>query len=146
MDSDNRGGAREAAAYLIARGRQRAATIAGPQDMCAGIDRLDGYREALRAAGRPFDEELVEVGDFTDASGELAMRRLLARRPDLDAVFAANDLMAAGALHALKASGRRVPGEDMARQMVQLLLARIGGSTARTGLILQAELAVRESG
>jgi DNA-binding LacI/PurR family transcriptional regulator len=81
--------------------------------MGAGRDRLEGYRTALAEAGLPAEDPLVATGDFSEASGARAMASLLARRPDLDAVFAANDLMAVGALRALREAGRRVP-EDVA--------------------------------
>ncbi|WP_262401381.1 substrate-binding domain-containing protein [Actinomadura sp. CNU-125] len=106
VDADNRGGSRRAVEYLIGRGRRRIATIAGPPERSAGADRLAGYRRAL--GGRP---GAVAFGDFTEAGGMLAMRRLLARRPDLDAVFAASDVMAAGALRELERQGRRVPDD-----------------------------------
>ena len=79
--------------------------------MCAGIDRLDGYRDALEAAGLPVRKGLVAEGDFFEESGHREMTRLLARRPDIDAVFAASDLMAVGALRALREAGRRVPDD-----------------------------------
>lgn len=113
VDVDNRGGARNAVEHLIAEGRRVVGTIAGPQDMTAGIDRLAGYRDALAAADRDPDSRLEAVGDFTQDSGTLAMEQLLAARPDIDAVFAASDLMAAGAMSALAVAGRRVP-EDVA--------------------------------
>jgi DNA-binding LacI/PurR family transcriptional regulator len=110
VDADNVGGARTAVDHLLRGGRRRVVTIAGPRDMAVGIDRLNGYRDTLEAAGLP---ALAGYGDFSHASGEHAMTRLLERRPDLDAVFAASDLMAAGALRALRRAGRRVP-EDVA--------------------------------
>jgi len=79
--------------------------------MCAGIDRLAGYRDALDAAGVRFAATFVEEGDFGQESGYVAMQRLLRRRPRLDAVFAASDTMAAGALQALREAGRRVPDD-----------------------------------
>jgi DNA-binding LacI/PurR family transcriptional regulator len=79
--------------------------------MCAGIDRLDGYREALETAGLPVRKTLIAEGDFYEESGYEGMRKLLARRPELDAVFAASDMMAAGALRALRDAGRRVPDD-----------------------------------
>ncbi|WP_106177035.1 LacI family DNA-binding transcriptional regulator [Prauserella shujinwangii] len=112
VDFDNEAGARLAVDHLVERGRRRIATISGPADHAAGIARLAGWRAAV-AAHRAGDAELVEEGDFTLAGGERAMRRLLDRRPDLDAVFAASDPTAAGALRALRAAGRRVP-EDVA--------------------------------
>ena len=111
VDCDNRGGARDAVAHLLGRGRHRVATIAGPQDISAGIDRLDGYRDALRAAGMRDDDSLVIVGEFDEDCGRLAMIDLLARHPDLDAVLGASDSIAVGALQAIKASGRKIPAD-----------------------------------
>jgi DNA-binding LacI/PurR family transcriptional regulator len=113
VDVDNRSGGRSAVEHLISRGRKVIATIAGPSDMVAGVDRLTGYRDALTAAGLPLGRGLVREGDFTHESGAAAMRRILDAHPDVDAVFAASDTMAAGALDAILASGRRVP-EDVA--------------------------------
>ncbi|WP_314613006.1 LacI family DNA-binding transcriptional regulator [Streptomyces stackebrandtii] len=113
VDSDNTGAGRTAVAHLAARGRRGIATITGPLDMYVARCRLDGYREGLADAGLAPDEELVANGDFTEEGGRRAMRELLDRRPDLDAVFAASDVMAAGARAVLRAAGRRVP-EDVA--------------------------------
>jgi DNA-binding LacI/PurR family transcriptional regulator len=109
VDVDNRQGAQSAVAHLIGNQRGTVATITGPLDMPPGIDRLNGYRDALADAGLAADPALEAAGDFTQAGGAAAMNRLLAKRPDLDAVFAASDLMAAGALLALAAAGKRVP-------------------------------------
>jgi DNA-binding LacI/PurR family transcriptional regulator len=110
VDNDNAGGARLAAEHLRSLGRTRITTIAGPVDMSAGVDRLEGFRKAL---GRRFRTRYVEHGDFQQAGGAAAMARLLDRVPDLDAVFVASDLMAIGALAELRRRGRRVP-EDVA--------------------------------
>lgn len=109
VDVDNREAARSAVRHLAGIGRRKIATIAGPQDMGAGIDRLEGYRDGLTELGIARDERLVASADFTYEGGAAAMRRLLADTPDLDAVFAASDLMAAGALSVLRAAGRAVP-------------------------------------
>ncbi len=111
VDVDNRQGARSAVEHLSALGRRHIATIAGPTDMGAGIDRLAGYREAVGEAGGSADPELVAVADFSQEGGATAMRTLLARRPDIDAVFAASDLMALGAIQAIREAGRRVPDD-----------------------------------
>ncbi|GAB2918280.1 LacI family DNA-binding transcriptional regulator [Streptomyces mayteni] len=168
VDADNRDGARRATAYLLGQGRRRIATIAGPQETTAGIDRLAGYRDALD--GR---RELVAHGDFSVSGGMLAMRRLLDAEPALDAVFAASDNMAVGALWALEEQGRRVPDdvavvgfedavvtsqaqpalttvhqptEVMGRRMVELLLARIGGAAeAEAPVICDTSLVIRQS-
>ncbi|MFC8451072.1 LacI family DNA-binding transcriptional regulator [Kitasatospora sp. NPDC057223] len=108
VDTDNYGGAQAAVHHLVAAGRQRIGTIAGPRDMAASQDRLRGFTEAMAATGL---EPVVDLGDFSLESGERAMTRLLRRRPDLDAVFVASDLMAAGALRALRRAGRRVPDD-----------------------------------
>ncbi|MDQ0994108.1 LacI family DNA-binding transcriptional regulator [Streptomyces sp. V3I7] len=109
VDSDNRGGARTAVRHLVDLGRSRIAHITGALDQTSAVDRLDGYRDVMRDG----DPRLIVESDFTPAGGERAMRELLGRRPDLDAVFAANDLTASGALRVLRESGRRVP-EDVA--------------------------------
>lgn len=106
VDVDHVGGVAAAVRHLVATGHRRIATIAGPQDMVAGVDRLTGYQSALAEAGLP---EHTAVGDFTRESGVRAMRQLLAEDPRLDAVFVASDMMAHGALQAVKESGRRVP-------------------------------------
>jgi DNA-binding LacI/PurR family transcriptional regulator len=113
VDNDNHGGACAAVKHLIEQGRTRIATITGPLDMSAGVTRRQGYHDALRAAGRMPDADLEESGEFTREGGQRSMEILLQRCPDIDAVFAASDLMAAGALSALYAAGRRVP-EDIA--------------------------------
>lgn len=111
VDVDNREGGRLAAARLVERGCTRVATITGPWDMAAGVDRRDGCHDVLTGAGLRSD--LVEEADFTARGGAAAMRRLLEREPDLDGVFVASDLMAVAAMGELRAAGRRVP-EDVA--------------------------------
>ena len=113
VDVDNVAGAARAVAHLAAGGRRAIATVTGRQDVPAGQDRLRGYEEGLRTAGLPNDDALVEAGDFTRDGGARAMRFLLIKRPRLDAVFVASDLMAVGVLQALAEAGRRVP-EDVA--------------------------------
>ena len=173
VDVDNRAGASAAVQHLVEGGRQRVATIAGPQDMAPGADRLAGYHERLASAGHPTGAELVEIADFTLEGGRAAMERLLARAPAIDAVFVASDLMAVGALDALRAAGRAVPQdvaligfddsplatstqptlssirqpiEEMGREMTRLLMQEIrapGGPPRR--VILDTELVVRGS-
>jgi DNA-binding LacI/PurR family transcriptional regulator len=107
VDADNRGGARLATEHLIASGRQRIAAITGRQDTHVGVARHQGYREAMAVAG--LQSTRTELADFTETGGAQAMARLLDRHPDLDAVFAESDNMAAGAIRALRAAGRSVP-------------------------------------
>ncbi|MEU6413626.1 LacI family DNA-binding transcriptional regulator [Microbispora sp. NPDC046933] len=168
VDNDNVGGAEKAVRHLLDSGRRRIATIAGPQDMIGGQDRLKGYRDALRESDR---RSIVAVGDFTRESGAVAMRHLLQDDPGLDAVFVANDLMAIGALQTLRQAGRRVPDDvavvgfddieaarytepplttirhpiiEQAAAMVRLLLGMFQGGPADP-VILPTELVVRDS-
>lgn len=167
VDADNEGGARQAVQHLVDRGRRRIAAIAGPQDMQVGVDRLRGYRELNPGP------DLVAQGDFSEDSGAAAMRELLERDPDLDAVYAASDPMAIGAMHVLRAAGRSIPGdvavvgfddsrmarhtepplttvhqpvEEMGRAMAELLVARIQGREPESPVVvLDTRLVVRES-
>lgn len=111
VDADNEAGAYTATSHLIRLGRKRIATITGPMNNLAGVNRLNGYRNALRDRGRRAEERLIAHGDFTEASGYAAMQHLLAHHPD--AVFVASDTMAVGALRALHSAGLRVP-QDVA--------------------------------
>ena len=87
----------------------RIATITGPLNTGVAVARFEGFREALAAAGQAPSGQVT--ADFTEKGGAEAMSRLLAEHPDLDAVFAANDNMAAGALRVLREAGRRVPDD-----------------------------------
>jgi DNA-binding LacI/PurR family transcriptional regulator len=111
VDADNVGGARRATAHMLDRGRRVVGTVAGPPDMAAAADRLDGWCKALADAGQPAPAGLVARAPFTREGGELATHRLLAANPDLDGVFLASDIMAVGALDALATAGRRVPDD-----------------------------------
>jgi LacI family transcriptional regulator len=111
IDVDNRNGAAQAVSYILRSGRRRVATITGPLNMIAGLDRYLGYQEALRDRGIPFNPDLVAEGDFSDQGGYLAMRCLLPQRPD--AVFVASDAMALAAMRAIKEAGLHIP-EDIA--------------------------------
>jgi DNA-binding LacI/PurR family transcriptional regulator len=173
VDADNVGGARAAVAHLFARGRRAVATITGPPDMYVARCRLDGYRQAVKAAGLGADSELVARGDFTEEGGRRAMRELLVRQPGIDAVFAASDLMAAGARQVLRESGRHVPSdvalvgfedsaiarhmdpaltsvrqptEEMGRTMARVLLEEIAErASVRRHVVLTTELVRRDS-
>lgn len=105
---DNQLGGRLATAHLLGLGHVRIAHVTGARALRISEERLAGYRAAL---ADDFDEQLVAEGEFTEESGHAAMLGLLERRPDLTAVFAANDLSALGVLSALSASGRRVPDD-----------------------------------
>jgi DNA-binding LacI/PurR family transcriptional regulator len=166
VDATNELGAENAVRYLFDHGRRTVATIAGPPDMVAGIDRLNGYLTAVS------HEPIIAYGDFTRESGARAMRSLLQAHPDVDAVFAASDLMADGALRALRQAGRRVPGDvavigfddntvaafadpplttvrqpiqEIGRSLARQLLRLARGEAVESRLMLPTELIIRES-
>jgi len=171
VDTDNVAGGREATRRLLERGCKRIATIAGPADMTAGVDRLTGWREAMQAAALP--DDAVVRGDFTVEGGEAACEQLLARHPDVDGIVVASDLMALGAMRVLSASGRRIPDDvavtgyddlgvaertdpplttlsnpisEMAAEAARLLLAQLdGGSTAPRRVVFAPTLVRRAS-
>ncbi|MGW8374334.1 LacI family DNA-binding transcriptional regulator [Streptomyces sp. ODS28] len=104
---DNQNGSEEAARHLLERGYRRIACIAGPAGASTSEDRLAGFRSALREAGAA-DEWIrayTRHGDFRVEGGYAAMRDLLSLRERPDAVFAANNMMAVGALQALREAG-----------------------------------------
>lgn len=117
VDVDNEAAAADGARHLIGIGRTRIGSVAGPLDMPAGVDRLNGFVRALEEAGLPTD--LVENGDFTVEGAAAATRRLLDRVGDgsdgrpagIDALFVASDLMATGVLPVLAERGLSVPGD-----------------------------------
>jgi len=111
VDVDNFEGGRLAARHLAGLGRTHLGTVAGPSDMTAAVDRLEGWRQGLKEAGLPTGP--VAYGDFTTAGGAEAARSLLAQSPELDGVFAASDLMALGVVDLVRGMKRQVP-EDVA--------------------------------
>ncbi|MFB8085112.1 LacI family DNA-binding transcriptional regulator [Streptomyces sp. NPDC055992] len=171
VDVAHQDGARLAAEHLLARGCRRIATITGPLDVPAVQERLAGFRDTMASNGHPYIA--IAEGRFTQESGETAMERLLAEHPDLDGVFAANDLMATGACHVLRERGRRVPEdvavigfddssaalacrpplttvrqpvEAMAAEMARLLIERLAKPEgAATSVIFEPSLVVRDS-
>ena len=109
VEVSNEAGARAAVDHLLDGGARRVAMIGGPGERTDSRDRRRGYDAALAARGMGVEPELVADGVFTIESGYAAMRRLLEQRPD--ALFAANDLMAAGALRAMDEAGLRAPDD-----------------------------------
>ncbi|MGC3986519.1 MAG: LacI family DNA-binding transcriptional regulator [Pseudorhodoferax sp.] len=108
--------ARDATAYLLAQGRKRIAVVGAHAGEVLGSAalRMQGYREALEAAGIPYDDEIVGYTTLWHrANGADSMRELLARGVEFDAVFGLNDTLALGAMRVLQEAGRRVP-EDVA--------------------------------
>jgi LacI family transcriptional regulator len=171
IDVDNINAAYNATSHLILLGYKRIGMIAGPTNTTVGLDRREGYVKALIERGRNFDESLFIEGDFTEESGYYAMKRMLDDKPD--AVFAASDIMAIGAMRAARETGFSIP-DDIAfvgfddlpiatllkprlttvRQpvhqfgikAVEILIDLIeNGVTPTRRIILETELIVRES-
>jgi len=111
VDVDNIHGAQMAVEHLISLGHTRIACITNASlAYTASRDRLAGYRNALEAAGLPYDESLVRTGDYTDESGAAAMRDILKTSdPVPTAVFVASDVVALGALSAIQQASLRIP-------------------------------------
>jgi len=107
--TDNLSGASRAVEHLLENGYERIACITGPLSSTTGSQRLLGYRNALEQVGRPVDEALIRVGDFRERGGYIAMQELLAQKPKPDAVFVANNRMAAGALQAIEEANVAIP-------------------------------------
>jgi DNA-binding LacI/PurR family transcriptional regulator len=171
VDLANETGATLAAEHLLARGCKQIGMIPGPAEVPASSDRISGFRRTMAKHGHAWVPTVT--GNFTQESGEAAMRTLLASNPDLDGVFVANDLMALGALLALRDAGRRVPEdvamvgfddssaavaarpalttvrqplEDMAAEAARLLLAHIEDPSGRvSSVIYEPKLVVRQS-
>jgi DNA-binding LacI/PurR family transcriptional regulator len=171
VDVDNVAGAMLAADHLIDRMSGYIGMISGPPEVPAAQDRINGFRRAMARRGQGYVP--TEEGNFTLDSGEQAMRRLLQVLPPLGAVFAANDLMAQGALRALHEVGKRVPEdvavigfddssaalaarpalttvrqplEDMAAESARMLMARIEDPSQRvTSIIYEPTLIERQS-
>jgi DNA-binding LacI/PurR family transcriptional regulator len=173
VDVDSVAGAGLAVEHLLERGRRRIATLAGPQDMPAGQDRLRGWQEALAERGLPHGPELVVYGDFDRGSGARAMEELLGRGVEFDGLFIASDLMALDAVPVLREHALRVPEdvavvgfddsvaatqarpalttirqpvEEMAKALTRTLLDRIGDPDAPiTSRVFPPKLVRRES-
>ncbi|MET7401202.1 LacI family DNA-binding transcriptional regulator [Dactylosporangium sp. NPDC005572] len=166
--AEDREGARQMTRYLVEQGRKRIGMIGCPQ-IAGGAERLEGYRDVL--GRRALRRLVVDAPNYSHAAGAEAMRRLLATSPDIDAVFAASDSLAAGALTELRRAGRGVPDdvavggfddsriaqetdpalttirqplELVSRNMVDVLLRLIRREPSASRL-LPTELVVRES-
>jgi DNA-binding LacI/PurR family transcriptional regulator len=112
VQADNRSGARALVAHLAFLGHRRIAYIGGLENTTVGQDRTRGFRAGLRDAGLRAEKRWMRWGDFSEESGAVAMRRILASKPHPTAVFAANDAMAIGGLRVLRDKGIAVP-DDM---------------------------------
>lgn len=168
---DNERGARMAVEHLIAEGHREIGMINGHAQAFVSLERLNGYRNALKEAGIEYRPEKVYFGDFEEASGREGIRHLLSRFPEMTAVFCASDTMAIGAIRELKDLGRRVPEDisvmgfddielasfvtpalstvsqpvyEFGRKAVDLLIRMFDGEIG-TAEVLEPKLEIRES-
>ncbi|MDA8411379.1 MAG: LacI family DNA-binding transcriptional regulator [Treponema sp.] len=112
IDIDNEEAAFRVADYLLSLGHRRVAMIVhAPLSYVAATGRLAGYRRALESHHINYDERLVRVADYTEASGYAAARSILAERPRPEALFAGNDAIAYGAVQAILDEGLRIPDD-----------------------------------
>jgi LacI family transcriptional regulator len=109
IDTDNVNAAYNAVNHLIRLGYRRIGTITGPVSSTVGIDRKNGYLKVLNERNKIVDESLISEGDFTEAGGYYAMQKLLSSKPD--AIFAASDIMAIGAMRAVREAGLKIPDD-----------------------------------
>jgi LacI family transcriptional regulator len=109
IDTDNVNAAYNAVNHLIRLGYRRIGTITGPANSTVGIDRKNGYLKVLNERNKIVDESLISEGDFTEAGGYYAMQKLLPSKPD--AIFAASDIMAIGAMRAVREAGLKIPDD-----------------------------------
>ena len=113
VEIDNRSGGYMATEHLLQRGYQRIGLITGPLTWWAASERRRGWQDALHAAGIPFSDSQIVEGNWSAESGERGLHELLAKSPDIQAVFACNDQMALGLMRAARSLGKRIP-EDLA--------------------------------
>lgn len=106
---ENVTGARRAVEHLLALGHRRIAYLGGVPGVGTEVDRMNGYTTALESAGLPVEPELIRSGHFNYEGGYLATKELLSER--FTALFAANDVMALGAMRAINEAGLQIPDE-----------------------------------
>ncbi|MFC4783365.1 LacI family DNA-binding transcriptional regulator [Nocardioides sp. MAHUQ-72] len=172
VDVDNIAGSVAATSHLLDVGCRRIGMITGPQTTGAGVDRLVGYRRTLVAHDLKDSGAVYCAKDWGIEEGYSGMLEVLQEQPDLDGVFAAGELLALGALSALRAAGRRVPDdvrfvgfddspaasrsdpplscvaqpvEELGQQMAALLLRQLAGQEETRHLMLPVQLNARAS-
>ncbi len=108
---ENRSGARDLVRQLVALGHERFAALAAPRTLLTSRDRLAGFRDGLAEAGLELPEERVAEGALTRDGGYEAAAELVARKTDATCLLTVTDVMALGAMAALRERGVAVPGE-----------------------------------
>ena len=171
---DNEKAGYDATRYLLELGHRRIACITGPHDLSPSMQRVQGFHRAMGDFGIAVNSDYVTAGDFQFQGGQLAMDRLLLCSPRPDAVFVFNDMMAIGAMTAIRKAGLSIPSEisiigfddiplaaavtpslttiaqpinEIAGRATELLIQRLEGNRQDENqrVILQAALVERES-
>jgi LacI family transcriptional regulator len=172
VEYDNRGGAFQAADHLLTAGHRRVLFLGGVRGLSTGEQRREGYLHALRAHGVPYAEELDVPGVYTRVSGYQRTREALETGLDFTAIVAGTDMVALGALAALREAGLdvprdislvgfddvpfaadltpalttvRVPYEDLGRTAVRLALEREQRLADDAHVVLSTQLVLRQS-
>jgi LacI family transcriptional regulator len=140
---DNIGGGRDMGKALAQLGHRHVGVICGPAQLTTTDDRLNGFRAALQEAGIDLPDEYLIEGDFSRDSGARAAAALLDRGMPITAIFALNDLMAVGALAALRERGIRVPDQMSVAGFDDIAIARDVTPTLTTVRVPMAELGAR---
>lgn len=165
-------GAQLATQHLINLGHRRIGFIGGMKDWIEAQNRLSGYWDALLKHSLPVDEALIKYGDWGVDSGHQAAQALLALEDKPTAIFAANDIMALGAMYAIQGAALKIPADvaivgyddrdfaawirpalttvrmpsyEMGQAAARLLLEQIGGEELEDATQIPGELIIRES-
>ena len=172
--TDNVEGAMLAVSFLLNIGYRKILTIAGPQQVTPGQERLEGYKKALELYNIPLREDLIRYGNFSKRSGYDVVEKVMREKIPVDAIFAANNFLGVGAIEALRANNLRVPDdvalimfddmdladvvdppltvvdqltEEIGREVGNLIRERIhdGGYTKPREILIKSKLIIRGS-
>jgi LacI family transcriptional regulator len=171
---DSVDGAYKLVKHLIDLGHKRISVLSGSASVSTAVDRVQGYRKALKESGLPVDESLILSREFTQAAGYAMMEQIISQEPRPTAIFAVNNFIAIGAFKALTDMNLRVPDDmsmvafddlppalvmepfltvaaqpayDMGHRATTLLLDRLSGELPEElqNIVLPTELIVRAS-
>jgi len=132
IQSNNRKGCELAVEHLVLKGHNKIAFINGHNQAAISKIRLDGYKSALENSGFTFNQSIVKTGDYSEKSGFDAVNEMLKAKLDFSAIFAASDLMAVGAIKAIKENGLKIPDDIAVIGFDDILLAEYSSPSLTT--------------